>query len=80
VATYVAVPTDGIVFQGSFRDIDRARLQDTRLLVTSWRFPGGTGWQSLPSWLPQDRAVWSGTAAWAIPAATPAIEPVPSLR
>jgi hypothetical protein len=82
VATYVAVPAEGVAFQASFGNVDPARLQDVRVLVTSWRFPGGTGWQSLPPWLPQERAVWSATAAWALPAAAPApaIEPLPPLR
>jgi hypothetical protein len=87
VATYVAMPPEGVAFEASFRDIDPGRLQQARVLVTSWRFPGGAGWQKLPPWLPQDRTVWSGSAAWAIPAnpagapGTPrAIEPVPSLR
>lgn len=86
-ATYVAVPPEGVAFEASFRDIDPGRLRQVRVLVTSWRFPGGAGWQKLPAWLPQDRTVWSGTATWALAAdaaaapGTPgAIEPVPPLR
>jgi hypothetical protein len=83
MATYVAAPAQGVAFQASFGNVDPARLQDVRVLVTSGRFPGGTGWQSLPAWLPQEQTVWSGSAAWALPAAgpiPPAIEPVPPLR
>ena len=72
VATYVAVPPDGVALDASFHDIDPARLQQVRVLVTSWRFPNGTGWQRLPAWLPQERAVWTATAAWVLsPAPTP---------
>lgn len=66
VATYLAVPPEGVALQASFGAGDPARLRELRLLVTSSRFPGGSGWQSLPSWLPQERAVWSAAAAWTL--------------
>jgi hypothetical protein len=51
------------------------------VLVTADRFPEGTGWQGLPSWLPQERTVWSGTAAWLLTLpAWAGIAPVPPLR
>jgi hypothetical protein len=45
----------------------------------SHRFPGGTGWQSLPSWLPQEHAVWTMTLSWVLEP-PPTIAPVPPLR
>jgi hypothetical protein len=57
------------------------KLRETRIAVTAARLPGGTGWQGLPSWLPQDTAAWSASATWVLPAtADPAIAPVPPLR
>ena len=79
-ATYVAPPPEGVVFRASFRNADPARLRDTHVAVTSARFPGGDGWQSLPAWLPRERTVWSATATWAIPAAAGPIAPVATLR
>ena len=56
-------------------------LTGLRIAVTSSRLPGGSGWQSLPGWLPQETAVWSANATWVLPAsATAAIAPVPPLR
>ena len=58
-----------------------AAIQDVRVAVTSARFPGGSGWQGLPTWLPQDTAVWSSNATWVLPQIRPgAIAPVPPLR
>jgi hypothetical protein len=80
-ATFVAPPAEGIAWSASFRGDVAAPLRETRVSVTSPRFPGGLGWQQLPAWLPQDNAVWSAAATWVIPAASaPAIAPVPPLR
>jgi len=77
-ASYVAVPSDGILFRAAFATTDAARIGEPMVLVTSSRLPGGEGWQSLPSWLPQEHAVWTATATWALRA--PIILPVPPLR
>ena len=77
-ARYVAVPADGIQFRAGFAFSDPARIGRPLVLVTSARLPGGDGWQSLPAWLPQERAVWTATATWALPASI--ILPVPPLR
>ncbi len=79
-ATFVAVPAEGIAWEANLRT-PPASLEDVRVAVTSSRFPGGTGWQGLPAWLPQDAAVWSGNATWVLPPSRPgAIAPVPPLR
>jgi hypothetical protein len=79
-ATFVAVPAEGIAWEASLR-APPASIQDVRVAVTSARFPGGSGWQGLPAWLPQDTAVWSGNATWVLPQIRPgAIAPVPPLR
>ena len=80
-AVYAAVPADGVTFEASFRDAAPERLRDTRVAVTVHGFPGGSGWQRLPGWLPQERTVWSATSTWVVPAATgTGIAPVPPLR
>jgi hypothetical protein len=80
-ATYVAVPPEGVTFRASFADVPPEVLGRIEVLVTADRFPEGTGWQGLPSWLPQERTVWSGTAAWLLTLpAWAGIAPVPPLR
>jgi hypothetical protein len=80
-ATFVAVPADGIAWRASFSKVDAGRLRDIRVVVADSGFPGGAGWQRLPDWLPQERAVWNATATWVVPAgAGRAIEPVAPLR
>jgi hypothetical protein len=78
MATYIAVPTDGIAWNASFRKGAEQALPDIRVAISSSRLPGGSGWQRLPGWLPQDAAVWSANATWVIPAQV--IAPVPPLR
>ena len=80
-ATFAAVPREGIAWEANFRGDVSEQLRQTHVGVMSPRFPGGEGWQQLPSWLPQDRAVWTATAAWSVPATSaPSIAPVPPLR
>lgn len=79
VATFVAAPAEGVAWRATLDGDDSPRLRDMRVIVTDSRFPGGTGWQRLPPWVPQDRAVWTASATWVLPA-TPPIEPVPALR
>jgi len=78
-ATFVAIPPEGVTWRASFRTGQEAPLPATLARVVSRRYPGGTGWQSLPAWLPQDRAVWSMQVTWLL---TPpaAIAPVRPLR
>ena len=79
-ATYVAIPAEGIAWEASLRT-PPSSLNDVSVAVTSARFPGGTGWQGLPAWLPQDSAVWSSNATWVLPHGQwGAIAPVPPLR
>ncbi len=77
-AIYVALPLDGIAFRASFSGVTAERLRQSQVTVTSARIPGGSGWQQLPSWLPQERAVWTARATWLLP--PPPLEPVPPLR
>lgn len=78
-AVYIAPPADGVAFRASFAGVPPERLRDTRVAVTSARLPGGTGWQRLPDWLPQERTVWTARATWVLPNPAP-LEPVPPLR
>jgi hypothetical protein len=80
-ATYIAPSEDGILWRAGFGPAAAARLQDIRVVVTDSGFPDGSGWQRLPGWIPQDRAVWTASATWVIRADAPRpIEPVPALR
>ena len=80
-ASFIAPPPEGISWEASFRGASPEQLREIRIAISSSRLPGGTGWQSLPGWLPQETAVWSATATWIIPAAAGlGIAPVPSLR
>jgi hypothetical protein len=78
-ATYLAAPPEGIAWRASFRTATPERLREVRVAVTDFGFPGGKGWQRLPDWLPQERAVWAATATWVVPPPA-ALEPVPPLR
>jgi hypothetical protein len=78
IATYIAIPPEGIAWDASFHKGAEPALPNIRLAVSSSRLPGGYGWQSLPGWLPQDTAVWSANATWVLPAQV--IAPVPPLR
>ena len=79
-ATYVAPPAEGLTFRASFRGLAAEVLRGTALAVTTSGLPGGEGWQRLPAWLPQERAVWTATTTWQVPAAVDALAPVPPLR
>jgi hypothetical protein len=78
-AIYAAPPDDGVVLRASFTGVTAERLRETRVAVTSARFPGGDGWQRLPRWLPQDRMVWTARATWVLPNPPP-LEPATPLR
>jgi hypothetical protein len=76
---YAGVPEQGVTWRASFKAGLEAQLPQTRGAVISSRFPGGGGWQSLPSWLPQQNTVWDLDIIWVLAAAAP-IAPVPPLR
>ena len=78
-AIYIAPPAEGVAFRASFTGVSEERLRQTRVTVSSSRLPGGSGWQSLPAWLPQDRTVWTARATWVLPNPVP-FEPIPPLR
>lgn len=67
-ATYVGVPTDGVTWQASFKSGVEDNLASIVAVIASSRFPGGSGWQSLPQWLPQEHAVWRLDVIWVLPA------------
>ncbi|HTI40035.1 MAG TPA: M28 family peptidase [Vicinamibacterales bacterium] len=76
-AIYVALPAEGVTWRAAFGAGLEGRLDQVRAAVTSARFPGGDGWQSLPAWLPQEHAVWQARVRWILPRP---IAPVPALR
>lgn len=77
-AVYFGVPADGLTWRASF-GAGGERAAAAHAIVTSWRFPGGSGWQQLPGWLPQERAVWDARVSWVL-SAPDVIAPVPPLR
>ena len=76
---YIGIPPEGVTWRASFKAGLESRLSEIRSVIVSPRFPGGTGWQSLPAWMPQQNAVWDADVAWVLAAAAP-IPPVPPLR
>jgi hypothetical protein len=59
-ATYVAPPPDGVSWRASFGRVLPNGLDDLRVVVS-------LPWSAHPpEWLPQERSVWSGTAAWVL--------------
>jgi hypothetical protein len=80
-ATFVAPPPEGIAWQASFAGVTPQQLTGLRVAVTASGVPGGTGWQRLPAWLPQEHMVWTLWSTWALdPSVPPPLEPVPPLR
>ena len=63
-AAYIGIPAEGVTWRASFKPGLESRLTSTQAVIWSTRFPGGTGWQSLPAWLPQEHAVWDMNLAW----------------
>jgi hypothetical protein len=78
-ALFVGMPIEGVTWRASFKTGSEAKLPATAAVIWSSRFPGGSGWQSLPSWMPQERTVWHLDVAWVLNS-TPAIAPVTPLR
>ncbi len=67
-ATYLAPSPSGVAFRATFGAARVGPLAQTVVLLTTARLPGGTGWQQLPAWLPQEHAVWSASATYILPA------------
>lgn len=78
-AAYIGVPPEGVTWRASFRNGFESQLPATQAVVSSPRFPGGSGWQSLPAWLPQEHAVWDVSLTWVLAPPT-VIPPVAPLR
>jgi hypothetical protein len=70
LAACIAPPPEGIVFKARVRADQAASLGSTQVIVTDAGLPGGDGWQRLPPWLPQDRAVWTARSIFILPAFT----------
>jgi hypothetical protein len=60
-AAFVAPPADGVSWRASFARTPVERLRGIRVAATV-----RLGMQP-PAWLPQERAVWSGSATWVLP-------------
>jgi peptidase M28-like protein len=65
-ALYTAIPAEGVTWRASFSAGHDAALAKATAILISPRLPGGTGWQSLPVWLPQEHAVWHAEAMWVL--------------
>jgi hypothetical protein len=79
-AAYVNVSLQGLTWEASFASGIEQRLASTQAVVLSPRFPGGSGWQSLPPWLPQQHAVWHLDVLWVLKLPAPVLSsnPAPS--
>lgn len=77
-AAYIGVPADGVTWRASFKAGLESRLPATQAVISSSRFPGGGGWQSLPPWLPQEHVVWDVSLAWIVSPAAVIAPPPPS--
>jgi hypothetical protein len=66
VATFGAIPKEGIAFQGFVDAADEPRLDRLLVVLHTSRLPGGTGWQGLVPWLPRERVVWSAEARYVV--------------
>ncbi len=65
-ALFAGVPADGITWRASFKAGLEEKLASTQGVILSSRYPGGSGWQSLPGWLPQENTVWDLDVAWIV--------------
>ncbi len=75
-ATVMPAPRAGITLRLRLSAEDVARLADARIVAIVHGAPGGTGWQRLPSWLPQDAVVWSAESWFILPWPTPGMQAV----
>jgi hypothetical protein len=73
-AGFVAAPAAGVTFRASFPPGEASRVRQAAVVFIATTLPGGTGWQGLPGWLPQERAVWTSSAAYVVPL-FPAVAP-----
>jgi hypothetical protein len=69
-ASYVAAPPGGVEFHLDLAD--RGAADGAKVAILDRGLPGGVGWQALPSWLPQERAAWTGRSIfvrglWQVP-------------
>jgi hypothetical protein len=78
-ATYVAPPSDGVLFRASFGPGPVPALKNFRVLATAQGSTADRGWQP-PSWLPRERTVWTAEATWIVDPFSLPIAPVPPLR
>jgi hypothetical protein len=65
-ALYTAIPPDGVTWTAAFKGDVGDVLPSAAAIVISSRVPGGSGWQSLPSWIPQQNAVWDAQVMWVV--------------
>ena len=70
IASYGAPPPSGVTLSFRLRAADLGRLGDAAVIVEVPHLSDGPGWQGLPAWLPQDRAVWAASAAFIRPVAS----------
>jgi hypothetical protein len=61
LASYGGLPVGGVSLRFEVSRPDLDRLGDTAVAITRARLGGAPGWQGLPHWLPQERAVWTSS-------------------
>jgi hypothetical protein len=79
-ATMIAPRADGVVLRARLANVSLDALQKAAVVIVQPGLPGGTGWQRLPAWLPQDRFVWTARSVYLVstaPQVMPTLTPVP---
>jgi hypothetical protein len=66
VATFGAMPLEGVAFHASVPAAQANRLSEIRVVLRTSKLPNGKGWQGLPDWLMQERTVWSSEARYIV--------------
>jgi hypothetical protein len=78
-AGYAGVPLDGVTFRAAFARDQAAALPRTVIVFRESALPGGTGWQQIPAWLPQERAAWESSASYIVGLPAPDATPAPGV-
>lgn len=84
-ATFAAPPAEGVTWRATFAAAVASSAQGGLRVVARvpWRLqPSGPAspdmaWGRLPSWLPQERSVWTGSASWVLAVPAPVAAPAP---
>ncbi|HEY3383307.1 MAG TPA: M28 family peptidase [Vicinamibacterales bacterium] len=63
-AVFIAPPAGGVEFRVDLPAVTPGTLSDTHVAILDRGLPGGSGWEHLPAWLPQDAAAWTARSVY----------------